>query len=95
MYLEDLEKWFGVQRECPGGDGCACREKTLPDWAPDGCPMDAVRGAPFQAVLRAFNAKAVSPLDGWPDGYAAWMVEGLTALEDTIAEKRAKDLEKR
>lgn len=58
------------------------------------CPARMVAEDPWVgAVLHYFNAKESSPIEGWPSAYAAWIVQGVSAIEHAIADRDRQLLE--
>jgi hypothetical protein len=60
-----------------------------------GCPSVLVRDPAFQMALRTYNLKQVAPLSGWPQRFAAWVQDGMMAIEDALATKRLKAMERK
>ncbi len=83
-------------RSCKACTGEACADKSPPipplnfhAWP--ACPVSLLRGPHWQYIVQLYNAKTVSPLGDWPHRYAAWVVDGLTALERAFAAKIRND----
>ena len=78
-------------------DGLACGSRVMPvpplnfDAWP-ACPVSLLRGSPWQFIVMLYNAKNVNPLSGWPDRFAAWVVDGLIALHQAIEAKQSDDM---
>lgn len=95
----DVRGWFNLSTcdTCTGGPQC----DEVPRRAPFGilgydnwptCPIRLLRGRNWQHVIHLYNAKTVSPLDGWPGSYAAWVVDALCELEAAFQRKQAASL---
>ena len=56
--------------------------------------MSLLRGPAWQYVVTLYNAKNVNPLAGWPNRFAAWVVDALIALHNAIAQKQADEARK-
>ncbi len=79
---------------CPGGDVCRQRARDSKMLSSGGwkiCPEAASRMPSWQVVIRLFNAKHVSPLSEWPAGWAAWVADGLQALQTAVDKKQAAE----
>lgn len=85
--------WYRMT-DCLECTGKLCAERKFPvaplnysGWP--ACPVSLLRGPRWQYIITLSNAKAISPLSGWPARYAVWVVEGVTALEDALNSKKA------
>lgn len=54
------------------------REMAVLDWSH--CPFDLLASPFWSAVVQLDALAEVSPLQGWPDRYAAWAVAGILEL---------------
>ena len=50
------------------------------------CPEVARARPRWQYIVGLYNAKSVSPLTDWPDGYAAWVPRDLAELEGAMVQ---------
>ncbi len=57
------------------------------------CPAAICRTPAVKFVIDVYNAKQVNPLVDWPDGHAAWVQEGVCALEASSNERTRRELE--
>ena len=96
---QDLTGWFnlGDCKACPRDERCDDVPKRAAfgilgydNWPT--CPVKLLRGPHWQYVVHMYNAKAVSPLSGWPATYAAWVVDGLCELEAAFTRKQAAEM---
>ena len=96
---KDMVGWYNLHgcATCPRDSRCLDVPKKssfgilgYDDWPT--CPVSLLRGPHWQHIVTLYNCKTVSPLSEWPQGYAAWVVDGLTALEDAFNRKSAKEL---
>ena len=46
----------------------------------------------WQTVLHLYDVGQVSPISDWPDGWAAWATDGLTALHWGVERAKANKL---
>tara|TARA_R100000664_G_scaffold14503_1_gene22822 strand:+ start:305 stop:658 length:354 start_codon:yes stop_codon:yes gene_type:complete len=98
---KDVVGWYNLHDCFDKCDGLKCKSivksrpipiMNYPNWPT--CPIRLIKSPPWQAVTRLFNAKQVSPLDGWPHKYAAWTVDALCELESAFNRKQAKEIER-
>jgi hypothetical protein len=94
-----LERFHGVSLDdCLSEDGCDHDDVFIP-WLGKGgrrgCPGALIVDPAFQLALRTYNLRQVAPLDGWPHRYAAWVQDAMMAIEDGIAKKRRKAMERK
>jgi hypothetical protein len=83
---------------CPGPlaeGGCLSRQSPRVvldrrDWPM--CPRGMLRVPAWQDLVAAYVAAKVSPLAGWPGEYAAWAVEGMSALAGAMAAEENRQL---
>ena len=50
------------------------------DWSH--CPLDLLDCPQMSTVLQLDRLSRVSPLAGWPERYAAWVVAGIMAVRE-------------
>jgi hypothetical protein len=60
------------------------REVTLLDWSH--CPLDLLAGPHLRACEQLDRFARISPLQGFPDRYAPWVLHGLTLLRQERGE---------
>lgn len=51
-----------------------------------------MRSPDFQIIIQLFNAAAISPLQGMPLDYAAWVFDGIVKLDRAVTKAAKKDL---
>lgn len=87
-------------RDCPGpGVEGGCETRAHPkavagraDWPM--CPLGMLRAPTWRAIVDAFVASKVSPLQEWPEGYTAFAHEGMVELHAAVRkedERRARE----
>lgn len=64
----------------------------LADLQWDVCPVGLLDGPIWQVVADSWRASRVSPLQNWPDGYAAWLQRALFALASALDEEAVRSL---
>ena len=82
--------------ECPGGKVCTSDDVCDAlgyQWPL--CPVAIMRSLPVRHIVEVFNQSKVSPLSGWPDDYAAYIVDGVVALEAAINKKVSDDMKRK
>jgi hypothetical protein len=50
----------------------------------DACPISVLSSRRWTVILELFGAAKVSPLSEWPEGWAPWIVRGLSDLKSAI-----------
>ena len=56
------------------------------DW--ERCPASYLTTPQISVAFSLFNASKVSALEGWPVRWSAWVVEHITAIQQTLEEAR-------
>ena len=90
LYRDELASLSDHQdcETCPGGAACTDSSKRAAlgyNWPR--CPLALLRSPQLAHVINTFNASKVSPLAGWPDEYAAYIQDGVIALEGATLKK--------
>ena len=74
--------------DCPGGDECSKPERRAAlGYEFPRCPLAMICAPAVGHVVTTYNAAKVSPLANWPDGYAAFVSEGVIALESAVVKQ--------
>ncbi len=55
------------------------------------CPEQARARPAWRIVVELWNASTVGSLDGWPQGWAAWVVDGMRALHEADAARQRNE----
>jgi hypothetical protein len=86
---EDLEQWSPRNCDnCPGGD--LCREPvTMADGDYPWCPWWRRGLSDWQGVVHTYNTIQVQPRTDWPDGLAAYISQGVMALDRALSKRMA------
>ena len=66
---------------CQNGDCDIVPDNPLPggDWS--GCPFAVLRQPWAQSLFSLYAMKDISPLEGWPHAYPAWVASGLVQID--------------
>jgi len=92
VHREKLERYGlhagGCTTECPRGP----TERWGRVW--QGCPAAVLSDPLLVEVVETWAAARVSALDGWPSGWAAWVVEGVGAVERAWQRAQAEEASK-
>lgn len=83
---------------CPGPEaegGCLTRQRPTVvldrrDWPM--CPRGMLQVGAWRELVALYLAAQVSPLEGWPGTYPAWVVEGMSALWSAIESEKGRQL---
>lgn len=59
------------------------------------CPTAILAEPAARSVIRHLNEADISPLAGWPDAYAAWLVEGMREVQAHQAARFRHDTQKK
>lgn len=51
-----------------------------------------MRAPDFQIIIQLFNAAAISPLQGMPLDFVAWVYDGLVKLDRAVTKAAKKDI---
>ena len=57
------------------------------------CPVRLLSSPEWGVVMYYWAASKVTPLADWPEGYAPWLVDAMTALHSEIARAEAQMME--
>ena len=80
-------------RDC-GKDLPKCSEpRELLEHEYPACPVALTSAPRWREILRLHGAAQSSPLADWPDGWAAWVSDGVVAVDAAIRSRQARELE--
>lgn len=88
----------GRCKDCPGPtaeDGCRSRQVTRAvgsDWPM--CPRGMLRAPAWEGVLQTYLAAQISPLAGWPEEYAPYVVDGCAAIRAAVRKADDEKMER-
>lgn len=89
--VAQLRKIYGITCAFSGCIGkCEDLAGKYGDHEFSACPISVLSSRRWSVVLELFGASKVSPISGWPEDWAPWVVQSLSALRSEIDQAQAR-----
>ena len=83
--INQLRKIHGITCAFSGCVGnCEDLAGKYGEFVFDACPISVISSRRWTVIFELFGASKVSPLSDWPEGWAPWIVRGLSDLRAAI-----------